>query len=376
MANLPIILLVEDDHELLDGLGDVLEGSGFDVMRAENGVIALQQLREAPVPPSLIISDIDMPEMDGYQLLEAVRQHDIWLEIPVIFLTALSSPPQVRQGLVAGIDHYVTKPFETSDLLLIVQNKLNRREQIRRAATDQMRQIKRDILTILNHEFRTPLTPVIAYAEMLAQDIDELSAEDMKQFVDSIRSGAWRLERLVTTLILLVELETGEARQTFQTRRTIIYDVNDILYQLQQYVQPVVAQRQLQLNVHPPLTTLPTFIADPEYLIEALKRLLDNAVKFSDKPNTAISLSIYPGEDRHTVLISVADQGRGIPQKELDAIFDPFYQVNRPYYEDQGIGAGLTIVRRIAELHGGEVYVESVFGEGSVFTFSLPALKD
>lgn len=369
----PTIMVVEDDVNMLPGICDILEMVGYDILRASNGLDALDVLRSAPQMPSLIVSDIGMPKLDGYGLLDAVRQERDWTEIPFIFLTALAEKEHFRKGMIAGVDDYLTKPFHPEELLQAIRAKLKRREELASARALQIKEIKRSILTILNHEFRTPLTPVVAYADMVSSDPTTLSGEELTLFLKGINVGAKRLRQLVEDFILLIELETGEAETAYGYRRAVVRNLEGILYNVISASSEAAAAHGLRVGLDSPLPiNLPPFIADSEYLQSALMRLVDNAIKFSDKPGGEIQLSV--SAEGNNVLISVTDQGRGIPEAQFELIFDSFYQINRQHFEDQGTGSGLAIVKAIMQLHNGDILLSSKPGVGSVFTLVLPTV--
>jgi DNA-binding response OmpR family regulator len=152
------ILVVEDDPAMIEALRDILDLAGYGVVTARNGVEALAVLGQRL--PDLIISDIQMPRMDGYQFYGQVRAHPDWVRVPFIFLTAKGQKADVRRGKMLGADDYLTKPFDEADLLVAVQAKLNRRAELDAAPGRQMCVLKRTIVTTLNHEFRTPRTDI------------------------------------------------------------------------------------------------------------------------------------------------------------------------------------------------------------------------
>ncbi|MBZ0303033.1 MAG: hybrid sensor histidine kinase/response regulator [Anaerolineae bacterium] len=364
----PCILVVEDDVNLLEGIRNILEIDGYRVLTAEHGREALSVLRNQPVPPDLIVSDIMMPHMSGIQLLEAVRQESRWLSIPFIFLTARGEKSDIQRGKQLGVEDYIVKPYDPLDLMITIRSRIRRSEEIEAVHVSAIDQVKRNILTILNHEFRTPLTFVVAYADMLTMPTpDQMDGGEMVSYLKGISSGAERLRNLIENFILLVELETGEARQTFDWRKHEITDVRTLL----EVAWDGVANREgvehtCIIDVADPL---PVFIGDEDYLRRAVQQLLNNAVKFSPV-HMPLALQAYAqGGD---IVIEVEDQGRGIPAEELDNIWDSFYQIDRNFYEDQGAGSGLAIVKRVAELHGGHVTAESEFGRGSRFSLRLP----
>lgn len=362
------ILIVEDDPNLLEGIRAILELDGYDVLSAENGMQALNLLRNTPVPPDLIVSDIMMPMIDGLQLLQAVRKEPKWLAIPFIFLTAKSEKTDMQRGKILGVDDYLVKPFDGEELLIAVESRLRRHQALSSAQADNVNNVKRNILTILNHEFRTPLTFIVAYADMLNVDApNELSEDELLSFLKGVGSGASRLRRLVENFILLVELETGDADRTFEWRRNAISDVHELLQgAIDRGVRAQEPERECLIEVQP---GIPRFIADREYLQIALVQYLNNALKFSP-PETPIVVGAHV--EANELVLWVQDYGRGISEDKLNAIWDAFFQVDRDQHEDQGTGSGLAIARGIARLHGGRVAVESRVNAGSVFSLIIP----
>jgi signal transduction histidine kinase len=361
------ILVVEDDIHLMDGIREILELDSYKVVTAVSGYDGLERLRAMRMNPDLIVSDIMMPKMDGYQFFQAVRDEPKWVAIPFIFLTAKGEKSDIRLGKKMGADDYVTKPFGAEDLLVAVSSKLARQEQIRTAFSAQISDMKKRILTILNHEFRTPLTYVIAYADMLSRDADELSLVELKEFLTGVNTGADRLRRLISNFIFLVELETGEVDLTYAWRKRALSDYNALVKAALRNEQVVIDATRVRTRIDP---STPNITGDEEYLAGALARMIDNAEKFSEKGDEIL---IEIGNDTDgRVTIAVTDKGRGIPRDELDQIFDSFYQINRQQYEDQGAGSGLAIVRGVARIHSAEISVRSVEGEGSTFSLHFP----
>lgn len=361
------ILVVEDDPGLIEGIRSILEIDGYEVMTAENGSRALTVLQSEQIP-DLIISDIMMPEMDGVQFLKAVRQESRWLNIPVIFLTAKGEKADIQQGKQLGVDDYLVKPFEAEDLLVAVESRIQRQRGLNDAYARRFDALKRSILTVLNHEFRTPLTFVVAYADMLKNhDSVSLSDQELLTFLKGVSTGAVRLRHLIENFIMLIELETGDALRTFIWRRSVIDNAERLLHHAYERVQNIEPfQNPVSISVP---DDLPHFIADEEYITICIAQLLSNAVKFST-PAQPIEMGAYA--DAEWLYLWVKDEGRGIPKAEMKAIWDTFYQIKRTVYEDKGIGNGLSIVRGIVDMHGGRVRVNSQVGQGSLFTIAIP----
>lgn len=367
------LLVVEDEPNLLLGIRDILELDDYEVMTAHNGREALEVLEGVGESlPDLIVSDIMMPYLNGLEFLQEVRRREQWVMIPFIFLTAKGGKGDVQAGKKLGVDDYIIKPFDADDLLVAVDSRLKRMDGIKGSAADAVSDVKRDILTILNHEFRTPLTMVVAYADMLkGNSVDEMNEDELRFFMKEINNGADRIRRLIENFILLVEINTGDAHKTYEWRRGRIDDIDVILKEAarrqEAHDKYPRASKVVKLNQTPPI------VGDREFLLNMFAELLMNAAKFSDEDQT-IQIEIEGVEgDLH---IRVIDQGRGIPPNQLKAIWDIFYQIDREVYEDQGVGSGLAIVAGIAKMHGGKVELTSAVGEGSCFTVKIPALRD
>ncbi len=369
LAEKTTVLVVEDDIHLLSGIHDILELSDYHVLTATNGREGLNVLQQhIDNPPDIIVSDIMMPQLDGFGFLEEVRKQDRWVTIPFIFLTAKGEKHDQRRGSLLGADVYIIKPFEPEDLIVAIQSRLKRHGQINRVHEGKESELKRKILTILNHEFRTPLTLVVAYADML-KDFDpaSMSDNDIITFLHGINSGADRLRRLIENFITLVELDSGDAEKTLGWRQRKVEDLNAVIQDSWlQIAQP--DQRPRHFICHVP-DDVPVLTFDVQYITIVLRELLDNAAKFS-KDHSTITLNVQAVKD--WLEITVQDSGRGIPADELDKIWLPFYQIKREEFEDQGAGSGLALVDGLIRIHGGTREVITTPGAGSTFIIRLP----
>jgi signal transduction histidine kinase len=365
------ILVVEDDSSLLEGVRDILLLAGYQVLVARNGLEGLAVLEKET--PHLIISDIMMPGMDGYRFYATLRARNEWVHIPFIFVTAKGDKSDVRRGKQLGVDEYLVKPFDEEDLLIAVRAKLQRRAQLDAVHNYQVAGLKRSILTTLNHEFRTPLTYISTYSELLRDADPDMSADELTHLMRGIKVGSERLRRLVEDFILLVELQTGEAQQIFQRRREWMTDLAALLQTVGANYAALATARGVSLSLDVP-ASLPPIWADETYLRDALNRLVDNAIKFSKKEGGQVIVSARLVEG--WVRIEIKDQGIGIRTGELDKIFDVFHQIDRAKMEQQGSGSGLAISREIAKVHGGTLTAKSDYGVGSTFTIDLPVATE
>jgi len=364
------ILIVEDNEPLLAAIQDVLETEGYVAFTATDGVRALQVMED--VRPDLIVADIMMPRMDGYDLYEEVRARPEWVPIPFIFLTAKADKEDVLMGRSLGAEDYITKPFDPQELLVAVRARLGRALAIREVTEAEFDQLKRQITTVLGHELRTPLTYVRGYTELALDDVSSLSPDDIQMFLLGIKQGADRLNRLVDDLLLLVRLDTGQMARDFRLVAQVCHDLGEILERTaRQYEQQVAdCGVTLETKVEPDLP--PVLLCDPLFT-DALGRLVDNGIRFCRGEGKRVTVSARV--DDGWVEVAVSDNGMGIPPEEMPHLFERVRQVGRQQMEQQGAGLGLAIAWELIHLHGGEIIVESTPGEGSTFTIRLPVAE-
>ncbi len=359
------ILVVEDNASMLQGICDALALAGYEIQPAHNGVEALACMDEKHF--DLILSDIMMPAMDGYELFEQVRRNPAWTTIPFIFLTAKDQKADVRLGKQLGADDYLVKPFEVEDLLIAVQSKLERAQALQRTTSAELARLKQNILNTLSHEFRTPLTYISGYTELL--QAGEFDTEELKQLLGYIRKGSDRLRRLVEDFLLVVAFETGEAQMAFTLEHNVCDDLVVHIGRLLDTLEPQAAARMVELRRELP-DCLPTVKCHSRYLLDAIGRLVDNGIKFSRREGGVVTVHAWADDD--TVYIAVSDEGIGISFDQQALLFERFSQINREQMEQQGSGIGLFIAKNIIAMHKGHIDVNSIPGQGSTFTLRLP----
>lgn len=369
------ILLVEDDASILDGMGDLLQifdiGYDVQVLKASDGMAGLAMMEEKT--PDLIISDIMMPRLNGFEFLSEVRANPSWVHIPFIFLTAKGKKQDIREGRRSGAELYITKPFVSAELLELVKSQLDRTFQLQRARQRKLGALKRNILQLLNHEFRTPLTYVTAYYDMLADSLT--SVEDpgnLQEYLRGIQVGCIRLTNLVEDLITIMEIRTGKAAARVKRNAHPIADLGSLLRQRADAVKGRADQAGISLE-YDISSELPAVFGDPGALSDAIDRLLDNALKFTrarQEGPKRVRISARSSGD--TVRLSIEDTGIGFPAHVQRQLFDLFFQYNREQLEQQGSGSGLAIAKGLIELHSGLIEVNSEVDGGSRFTIVLP----
>lgn len=367
----PTILVVEDEPPILEIIAFLLEEENFQVLQARHGEAALSLLDENE--PDLIISDVRMPGMDGFTLCEQVRSTPAFAQIPFIFLTAKGERADVRRGMGLGADDYLIKPFEPEELLSAVRVRLARAAEAQAAISKVGTELQDQIIHTLTHEFRTPLSLVLGYTDLLESSGPGMNENDFQKALRGLHSGSLRLMSLVEDFLLLSRLRAGIiARELGETPPDPLYP-DSVVQQVVQKAQSRASARNVSLEVNRAARDLQVAI-EAQHLAEIVRRLTDNAIRFSKSDGGRVVVTTR--HEKGSWVLSIADSGIGIPQEALPRIFEAFHQVDRAKMEQQGAGVGLAIVQGLAEVYGGQVGVTSTLGKGSTFTVWLPLAQD
>lgn len=358
------ILVVEDNIDLNMAICEILESYNFVAHSAKDGFEALTWLKSHK--PDMILCDIMMPGMDGYTLLKHTRADTELRTLPFIFLTARTSVADQRLAKEIGIEDYLTKPVDSSDLIAAINNALRRRQIMQDEMQKQMNLLRDRIVAILQHEFRTPLTFVLGYSEYLL-DVTKgaFNIDELRTSAAAILDGGRRLQQLIETFLLLAELQN----RTLKPEDVIRVDANELLRETLQESEKRLGDAGLvgELKIAPEAITI---YADSEMLREALRRLIDNAARYRRPESKTVWLSVESATAY--VGLRVRDEGRGIPPALVERFATPFEQVDRDNRTEPGAGLSLSLIRHVAHLHGGTLEIESKYGQGSAFTLWLP----
>lgn len=347
------ILVIEDDEGIRAEVLEWLEFEGYIGFGAVNGregiEIAQREL------PDLIISDINMPEMNGYRMLVELRANRATSTIPVIFLTARTTRRDIRYGMEMGAEDYITKPFTNEELLTSVKTQLSKLESVRTNTNKQLHELRSTITHTLPHELRTPLICILGYGELLDMDAENLTPRSIREMASNIVASGQRLNHLIENYLLYAQLElfSLDPHQSGAYQRAILNKPATILTRTcetvaQRYNRTADTRLDLAAN-------FPTRVTDID-LDKIVTEILDNALKFSD-PQSIVQVSTR-GE-AHWLQIKITDRGRGMTSEEINRI-GAYTQFKRDIYEQQGAGLGLTIAKLLTELYGGYLEIESV----------------
>lgn len=358
------ILVIDDEEWLREMMLLALGQRGFEVIEAENGEKGIEIARKEL--PDLILCDVNMDKVDGYLTLSSLRSEPVTASIPFILMTGLADQAGMRHGMELGADDYLPKPFTIEALYAAVDARLKKAMAIREEAERKLADLRDNISMMLPHELRTPLNGILAYGEILVSESETIQPKEIAEMGQVIYDSAKRLERLVENFLIYAQLEILSSD---------LHNPNSLLRKPTPAPAPIIeenAREQAQLARRPQdlvieLANVPVPISD-EYLGKMVEELVQNAFKFSS-PNTKVRVNFADMGD--FLVLTVSDHGRGLSTEHIAKV-GAYMQFDRKLHEQQGLGLGLTIVRRLTELHGGTLTIQSEKGSGTSVAIKLP----
>jgi signal transduction histidine kinase len=386
------VLIVDDERHNRDLLEVMLKPEGFVFQNAATGEEALAMI--ARQPPDLILLDVMMPGMDGYEVARRIKGDYAAKNIPIIMLTALDGRETKMHGLSAGAEDFLTKPVDRAELCVRVRNLLRLKEygdklgatlaalglanekladalteagEARRMA-EHANNAKTVFLRAMSHELRTPLNAISGYTEILELGIrGAVNPEQVKDLGRIKRASAYLL-RLINDVLTIARLEGA------RPLNVISIAVNPVLAEVEGLCALQAKAKDLTLTVTPCEREV-TVAADAERFQQVLLNLITNAIKFTPSGG---SVGVTCDSGASTVRIQVQDTGVGVRTIDLERVFEPFVQIDRHLTTptQQGVGLGLSISRELARAMRGDLTLQSVEGVGSTFTLTLPVAAE
>jgi signal transduction histidine kinase len=363
------ILLADDNADMREYIKRILL-QHWTVEAVEDGAAALASARERT--PDLVLTDVMMPEMNGFELLQALRADLRTREVPVIVLSARAGEESRVEGLEAGADDYLIKPFSARELTARVGAHLElarlRRETLRseqklRLEAEEANRLKSQFFSSVSHDLRTPLNAIVGYIYLLMSETYGPVADSQKTPLDGIQRNVRELLRLINDVLDLARIDSGKMSVELSSVR-----LSSIIEAITIEMKPLLEMRSLSLQSRIP-ENLPDIESDAAKIKQIITNLISNAVKFTNEGGVKIEVGELPEEGG--VEIAVSDTGMGIEPDLLPKIFESFYQIEESRAFG-GSGLGLTIVKELVGLLQGEVRVASEVGKGSTFTIFLP----
>ncbi len=381
----PEILAVDDTPANLEVLSEILAAAGYRVASAINGERALQRLKS--YSPDLILLDIQMPGLDGFEICRRIKADPKTANIPLIFITARSDVSSVVEGFAVGAVDYISKPFQEAELLARVQTHLQLRHvsqlyaleqekaeqlaqqqkalEVAKDAAEAANNAKSLFLANMSHELRTPLNAIMGFSQLMQQDTQ--IPQRQRDNIGIINRNGSHLLLMINDILEMSKIEAGKT-----VLASTGFDLYQFLNELQQGIQLKADAKNLQLLFQYD-SNVPQYIqADEGKLRQILLNLLGNALKFTQVGQVGLSVVVskppeVPANSKNIGLrFTVTDTGPGLNAEEVDLLFRPFFQ-SSDHQNDSGAGLGLAISRKLAYMMGGDITVDNTQGEGSIF---------
>lgn len=343
------IMLVEDNERLRKNLLFMLQRQDFETIGAENGKEALALVKEKR--PDLIVSDIMMPDMNGHELLVALRSLGTTLTIPVIFLTAKGSMIDIRFGMMLGADDYLVKPVDFEELVKVINTRLtlHERQQMRLAAQNES--VQRHLMAVLPHELRTPLSGIIGAATLIQSEIAALSKAEIMELNECILSSSRRLARITENFLLYAHVRLLLENPAF-VPVLADFPLLNVQHLLQEVILSVAESCSRSNDVEIVLHEAALGVTQ-RHLERAVSEICLNAFAFSPMDTTVRVASRKLGT---LYVIDITNQGRGMSEEQIQLVklsLTTFVQFDRSYFEQQGTGLGFALTRSIIALYDG-----------------------
>ena len=366
-----MILIVDDAPENIISLKKVLEKNDFEVDTASSGEEALRKILKKSYV--LIILDVQMPGMDGFEVAEAISGYSRAKETAIIFLSAASANVHlITKGYSSGGLDYISKPVDMNILLLKVKTfyriyeqsrALNEMQTALREEIEFRKEAERkkdEFISIASHELKTPLTTINGYIQLLERSLDKNDLSTAKIRLQKVQNQVEKLSLLVADLLDISKIESGKLKFNMK-----YFFVDPLLDQLLEEMQ----QANPQVKIIRKGNVGTEIYGDEMRIEQVLINFITNAIKYSPDSEELHVTSTKCGND---VYFSVRDFGIGMAEEHQKSIFDKFYRIEETSERFQGLGIGLYICKEIIERHHGKIGVKSTFGEGSEFYFYIP----
>ncbi len=364
------ILVIDDEPWLREMIRLALEQQGFEVIEAEDSADGVNQARA--LLPELIICDVNMtgrPDA-GYATLAKLREDASTAAIPFILMTGMADAACMRHGMELGADDYLPKPFKVEELFATVNARLRKVQTVRAEAEKKLTLLRSQISLMMPHEMRTPLNGIISNAELLASAADTLDPHTITEMSQEICQSGQRLERLIENFLIYAQLEivASDPASVSSLRLAVTRPIAAIIRaEALAQAERVKRSQDLVLN----LAEGSLGMAE-EYFRKIVGELVQNAFKFSE---TGQGVQVSLTASANLMELAVQDAGRGFSPEQINRI-GAYLQFERKMQDEQGLGLGLAIAKKLAELHGGSLTVASTPGIGSTVSVKLPTARN
>jgi signal transduction histidine kinase len=355
----PRILIVDDDEGIRFALESLLTLDNYEFASAENGMEGLKKVME--FKPDVILLDVMMPGMDGFEVCRRLKENVSWRQIPVIMITALDSREDLASSLDAGADEFLSKPVESVELRARVRSMLRIKHQY--DDLEHLLQMRDDLENLVVHEMRSPLLNIIGASEnLLSADINP----DDRRWVERIYTQSQKINNQLTDILLLAKMERGQLSLDLNE-----INIADVIYDGIQNQTDIAKARRI--NIRTELSDELCKLKVDEHLIaRVLDNLINNALKFSDL-QTTVTIRTTPFLDggQRWCRIQVIDEGPGLPAEAHERIFKKYDIIALRQHGITQVGLGLAFCKLVVDMHGGRIFMEDNKPRGAIINVEL-----
>ncbi|MFM2291740.1 MAG: hypothetical protein RIS29_1553 [Bacteroidota bacterium] len=353
------ILIVDDNPMNLLLTSHVLENEGYATLTADDGRAALKELEKQT--PSLILLDVMMPEMDGYEVCRLINANEEWTEIPIIFLTANAQTENLVEGFKAGGVDYITKPFKGEELLVRVKNHLELADSKKMIV--EMNKSRDKLYSIIAHDIRSPLSGILQTVDAIDQGYFDPNSDDFRELIHHLKIRTKETSTLLTSLLQWTRLQSEEIQLDLKQN-----DISVVIKSCIQLLEANAHDKDIRLIYE---DTLPgVCIYDEVSMHTVIRNIISNAIKFTPISG---SITIRINQTGTELQISIQDTGIGMSDEVIKTIFERNQHFSSSgTANEQGTGLGLMLVKDFVKKNNGQIMVNSSIGQGTIFTISLP----
>ncbi|BAY23113.1 two-component hybrid sensor and regulator [Calothrix sp. NIES-2100] len=373
---MPSILVIDDEPDNFDVIETLLNEQNYLLHYAASGQVAIASLNV--FQPDVILLDVMMPEMDGIEVCRQIKAMPQWQPVPIIMVTALNSKEDLARCLKSGAEDFISKPVNSVELRARIHSMLRIKQQYDniqslsniqansiKVLENTLNELRGNLAATLPHELNTPLYGIVGTISLLMADLENMDTAEIRELLGLADESARRLEKLTQKLLISLELELSTHQKHIIKPQSTKFSIVAIAPPLQSLARSVNRSQDLMFAIEEAEVSI-----SAQYLAMILDELVDNALKFS-QTGTAITISSQVGTGMLNVYVH--NWGRGMTAEQISKI-GAFMQFERKTYEQQGLGMGLNLVKKIVERCGGQFSISSVYKQETTINISLPIL--
>ena len=358
------ILVIEDTQNVRENICEILESENYEVFAAENGQSGLEM--SVNVQPDLVLCDIMMPGMDGYEVLAAMRKEVITSTVPFIFLTAKNTRENQRLGMELGADDYITKPFTVEDLLNSVSTRLKRAEEFKVESEKKLNDLTKNLGAPITQVIAEPLRAILGFSKMLMTEYNNMEKFEMAEFNSLVYQAGMKLNTIVKKSFMFYNLQSLaydlESLNKLKDEKTtdVKAFTENIINEISLFHK---RKEDIVVNLENANLKIPS-----KYYMAIINEIVENAIIFSTKRS---AIRVVGGLEDNQYTITVRDEGMGMTSSQINQI-GAFQKFNQDLGENSGVGLGLINSKNILKLFNGNLIIKSRLGIETIVRITLP----